>query len=243
MGKAKVRSISDDEWQGAAAMAWHGNRLYVMHGESLCEVDPAARTYKRVGDARWEPRFLASDGKSLYAIEADGGLYRVNARDGNSDRLSDGWDVRAVAVVDGKLYAAGDEVFLAQDLATGKQVPLDLRVPEMGVTVMAGEAGVLYAHTGDSIIAVHGRGANGEIIHEGGIPDARTLVSCNGKLYVGTGTVHQEIAIPPKGKKSKPTQVELEGVGDRWDTVMATSSRDKIYALEASGELFEISPR
>lgn len=249
MAKATHRPISDQTWEGTTAMACHGNKLYAVQSEQLFELDPASKKCRRLGEDRWSSLFMVSDGKSLYTIEGDGGLYRVKPTDGSSQPLGDGeWaSTCAAAVVDGKLLLAnqGGEQLDAIDLATGKwEKPPTPAKAGLGVSFMAGEAGVLYTWSEGVIAAVYGRGATGQVIHEGELHDVRAFVACKGRLYVQSGEDGNfyEIPIPAKGAKSKPSIVTFAPTTERWATVLAASSRDKIYTVEAEGELFEITP-
>jgi len=93
----------DGDWSEARA-AVGADRLYVAGGP-LWALDPEERAVSRVGDATWHTELLLSAQGSLFSLEEDGSLYRIDPRDGDAVQLDGDWgDVCAGAGGPDRLY-------------------------------------------------------------------------------------------------------------------------------------------
>jgi hypothetical protein len=245
-------------------MASVNGMLYLVHGETLYEIDPEGRSYRKASEEAWSTRFMVAEGGFLYTIEGDGGLYRVRVEDASYERINgDDWSsTRLVAVLDGKLWVADtSDVFYEVDLASGawREPPKDgtegsLAYDASGLTLLAGLGGMLYGYGGEAqeagsrgISALLWRDGSAGGIHMGDFPEGRALVACAGRLYLNDGGGNfYAFPIPDKSKgqyTSSWEAVTMEPAAGRWDSVLATSTNRKIYTLDASGGLYEIAPR
>jgi hypothetical protein len=261
MPTARHRLVSNESWKDASALAAHRDRVYVVHGETLYEVDPSAQSYRKASEEAWSTRFMVSDGNALYTIEGDGGLYRVRAEDASYERINaDDWSsTRMVAVLDGKLWVADDrDVFYTVDLASGAWTEPGkashdggLAYDAKGISLLTGLDGMLYGWGGEGaeagtsgISALLWRRSSAGGIHSGDFPDARALVACCGRLYLNHGGHFYEFPIPDpsKGEYLSSWQALAIDHPGRWDTVLASAARQTIYVLDATGGLFAITP-
>ncbi len=114
-------------WRAVRAGVTHRGRLYSAEADgTLQATDLATGRRAPIGKADFgRTAFLLASGESLYGIEKEGSLYRVNPADGTRDRLgpAGAWKaVRAAGVLKGKLYSAeNDGTLRATDLATGRR--------------------------------------------------------------------------------------------------------------------------
>jgi outer membrane protein assembly factor BamB len=245
MAKATWRRVGADSWAGSTAAACIRGEIFVVNGQVLYALNVAAGTYRRASEEAWSTRFMVSDGRSLYTIEEDGGLYRVNPADAASERIGgDDWSsTRALAALDGKLWTADERgIFYSIDPTVGRWEEPKTAYPATETRFVAGVEGMIYALRADGeIMSVLWRDGSAGSLTTQPFPGARGLVASRGRLYVPYDDGHV-YAVPLLAKGQYASAWSALDTGTSWDTQLAWASPDRIYTIEADGGIYEITP-
>jgi len=70
----------DDDWRNVRCVASDGKLVYAAVGETIFSIDPADGRFEGLNDTYWNTRHLVGTPDALYAIERDGGLWRIELR-------------------------------------------------------------------------------------------------------------------------------------------------------------------
>jgi outer membrane protein assembly factor BamB len=138
----------DGDWSEARA-AVGADRLYVAGGP-IWALDTDEHAVTRVGDATWHTELLLAAGGSLFSLEEDGSLYRIDPKDGEAVQLDGDWgDVCAGAGGADRLYLVATTGALYAVAPTGDYEVVDTGTHWDTRMLMAGSA-CLYAleHSG-----------------------------------------------------------------------------------------------
>lgn len=139
----------DGDWSEARA-AVGADRLYVAAGGPLLALDTEEHAVTRVGDGTWHPELLLAAGASLFSLEEDGSLYRIDPKGGEAVQLDGDWgDVCAGAGGPDHLYLVATTGALYAVSPSGDYEVVDTGTHWDTRMLMAGSA-CLYAleHSG-----------------------------------------------------------------------------------------------
>lgn len=80
---ASQRIGTSNDWVNTNRSTMHNGKLYSTEGGALYETDPATGAWKKISKEYIRAQFLFGAGSSLYFIEFNGELYRINPTDGS----------------------------------------------------------------------------------------------------------------------------------------------------------------
>ena len=96
----------DRDWSTVRAACAVGAELVAAAGH-LFVIEPGGAGWHQLSEAEFEPKLLLGDGESLYSVEENGSLYRIDPRDGSWEQLDGSWgDVCAGAARKGGIFLA-----------------------------------------------------------------------------------------------------------------------------------------
>jgi hypothetical protein len=86
----------DRDWSTVRAACAVGAELVAAAGH-LFVIEPGGAGWHQLSEAEFEPKLLLGDGESLYSVEENGSLYRIDPRDGSWEQLDGSWATCAPA--------------------------------------------------------------------------------------------------------------------------------------------------
>jgi hypothetical protein len=85
----------------------HDEIMLVAAAGHLFVIEPGGAGWHQLGEAEYDPKLLLGDGESLYSVEENGSLYRIDPKDGSWEQLDGSWgDVCAGAARKGGIFLA-----------------------------------------------------------------------------------------------------------------------------------------
>lgn len=218
----------ESTWPDPHAVAALGSQIYVITGETLCEMSPTSEAWRRI-DGDFRAVAIAGLGGALYLFEGSA-LLRIDTESGEPTPLPGTYaDVRSAVELDDRIYVSdGEGVYAVSSSGDSRRLPGEWDNHRL----VAGGDGRLYAFERNGQLYRVDPASGDATLIEGTWTDVSAAVSLGNRLYVFAGETLFAV---------DPLAGTWDRLSDEWETAHAVVCDGAIIAFSRGGTVTKIS--